>query len=464
MSEKQTILVVDDDESVTMSLSLLLKKAGYKAIAAYDPVQALELLKAHSPALVIHDMNFSRSTTGEEGLELLQAIRVNHAKLPVILITAWGSIDLAVAGMKFGANDFISKPWSNAHLLQVIKTALDLQHDKPTHSVSRAELDQQFDFSEIVGQDPKFLQILSTVGRISKTDAPVLILGESGTGKELIANALHQNSPRINGEFVKVNLGGVPGSLFESEMFGHVKGAFTDAKSDRQGRFEMAHQGSIFLDEIGDLDKSSQVKLLRVLQDQTYQAVGSSKTRKANVRVISATNCDLQQLVADGDFREDLLYRINLITLRLPPLRERPTDIPLIAHKVLVTLASRYGMSGVTLSKDGETWLIHQPWPGNIRQLTQVIERTVLMSGATELTRNVFIETQAASESQPLTLTQAQAKDNIPVTGLTLEEVEKVMIEKSLSQYDNNLTQVASTLGLTRQALYRRLEKYGISP
>jgi two-component system NtrC family response regulator len=283
MSEKQTILVVDDDESVTMSLSFLLKKAGYKAIAAYDPAQALELLNAHSPALVIHDMNFSRSTTGEEGLELLQAIRATHAKLPVILITAWGSIDLAVAGMKFGANDFISKPWSNAHLLQVIKTALDLQHDKPINSVSRAELDEQFDFNEIVGQDPKFLQVLSTVGRISKTDAPVLILGESGTGKELIANA----------------------------------------KSDRQGRFEMAHQGSIFLDEIGDLDKSSQVKLLRVLQDQTYQAVGSSKTRKANVRVISATNCDLQQLVADGDFREDLLYRINLITLRLSPLRER---------------------------------------------------------------------------------------------------------------------------------------------
>ncbi len=460
MSQKQTILVVDDDESVTMSLSLLLKKAGYKAIAAYDPAQALELLSTHSPALVIHDMNFSRSTTGEEGLELLQAIRAIHDKLPVILITAWGSIDLAVAGMKLGANDFISKPWSNEHLLQVIKTALDLQHDKPTNSVSRAELDQQFDFTEIVGQDPKFLQVLSTVGRISKTDAPVLILGESGTGKELIANALHHNSTRKNAELVKVNLGGVPGSLFESEMFGHVKGAFTDAKSDRKGRFEMAHLGSIFLDEIGDLDKSSQVKLLRVLQDQTYQAVGSSTTRKANVRVISATNCDLQQLVADGDFREDLLYRINLITLRLPPLRERPTDIPLIAHKVLASLASRYGMSGVTLAKDGEIWLIHQPWPGNIRQLTQVIERTVLMSGATILTRDVFTETQAASESQPLTNT----KDNIPVTGLTLEEVEKVMIEKSLSQFDNNLTQVASALGLTRQALYRRLEKYGIAP
>ena len=454
--DKQTLLVVDDDESVTLSLSMLLKKAGFKVLCAHEPAKALAMIKAHEPDLVIHDMNFSRQTSGEEGLALLQDIRHLSASLPVILITAWGSIDLAVAGMKLGASDFIAKPWSNEHLVQVVKTALALQEGPADgQRISRAALDEQFDFADIVGQDPKFVQILATIGRISQTDAPVLILGESGTGKELIANALHHNSNRREQSFVKVNLGGVPGNLFESEMFGHVKGAYTDAKADRAGRFELAHQGSIFLDEIGDLNKSSQVKLLRVLQDQSYQRVGCSKTRTANVRVISATNCDLAQMVKSGDFREDLLYRINLITLRLPPLRERVSDIILIARSVLDKLGKRYGYTDIRITKDGESWLARQPWPGNIRQLTQVIERAVLMTGASELTEAVFVQTQEADRL-------ADPEDNIPVTGLTLEEVEKMMIEKSLQQHDHNLTQVASALGLTRQALYRRLEKYGI--
>jgi two-component system, NtrC family, response regulator len=454
--EVHKILIVDDDESVTTSLSILLKRAGYLPLVAFDAAQALALIREHDPALVIHDMNFSRSTTGEEGLGLLQAIRARDPRTPVILITAWGSIDLAVKGMKAGASDFIAKPWNNDRLLQVVTTALEINYSRADTSVTRAKLDAQYDLGAIGGHDPRLLQLLETVGRVSATDAPVLILGESGTGKELIADAIHANSKRRGNTLVKVNLGGIPGNLFESEMFGHVKGAFTDAKSERVGRFEAANGGTIFLDEIGDLDRASQVKLLRVLQDQSYQPLGSSVTRTANVRVVAATNRDLDAMVAEGTFREDLLYRINLITLRLPPLRERRQDIPELAHRVVQQVCERYQYRQMTLTDAAADWLQQQPWPGNVRELRQTIERAVLIADTQALTPHSFQHAERLGRQAP------GAAPELPVGSMTLEEMERAMILKALKQYENNLTQVAFALGLSRQALYRRIEKYGV--
>ena len=370
------ILVVDDDSSVTASLSLLLKQAGYRTATAASPQEALESLARGPCELVLQDMNFSRRTSGEEGMELLREIRRRHADLPVILITAWGSIELAVQGIKAGAADFVTKPWTNSQILQAVKTALGLAAATPVGKaeVTREELDSQGDFSNVIGSDPELLMLLEAVRRVAPTEASVLITGESGTGKDEIAQAIFRNSRRRDRPFVKVNLGGISSTLFDSEMFGHVKGAFTDARQDRAGRFALADGGTIFLDEIGDLTPGGQVKLLRVLQDRTYEALGSSRTRSVDVRVISATNRNLLELVESGDFREDLLYRLNLIVLHLPPLRRRPGDVPLLARRFAQGAAHVYRRE---LEIDGEAlgWLQDLPWPGNIRQLKQLVER-----------------------------------------------------------------------------------------
>ena len=337
------ILIVDDDISVRTSLALLLKQNQYQSRCAATPEEALQLLEKQPFDLVVQDMNYSRRTTGEEGLELLAGIKRLKPDLPVVLMTAWASIELAVKGVKAGAADFLTKPWSNQQLLQTVETVLGLSRVPRTREgpVSREELDSRFDFRNLVGQDPKFLKVLDLVGRVSGTDASVLITGESGTGKELIAEAIHRNSRRQKGPFVKVNLGGISSTLFESEMFGHVRGAFTDARQDRKGRFEVAGGGTIFLDEIGDLDINSQVKMLRVLQDRSYEILGSSTTRTVDVRVISATNRSLVEMVEKGEFREDLLYRLNLITIHLAALRDRTQDIPLLATNFVSTIGAR---------------------------------------------------------------------------------------------------------------------------
>ena len=322
------ILIIDDDFAVRASLALLLKKEGYASHGVATPAEALDWLATGQPELILLDMNFSLDTSGEEGLQLLALIRERQPAAAVILITGWATVGLAVEGMKLGARDFINKPWDNEYLIQSIRTVLDLSRLKGGN-MSRKKLAADYDFGHIIGQAPSFMKVLETVGRVAATDAPVLIMGESGTGKELIAEAIHQNSQRRTKPFVKVNLGGISSSLFESEMFGHVRGAFTDARSDRVGRFELAHTGTIFLDEIGDLGLSSQVKLLRVLQDRTYEVLGSSRTRRVDVRVISATNRPLEEMVAEGAFREDLFYRLNVIPIHLPPLRERRGDIAL---------------------------------------------------------------------------------------------------------------------------------------
>jgi len=454
------VLIVDDDASVTASLALLLKQHGYPTVSAAAPEEALALLSRERPRLVLQDMNFTRSTTGEEGLALLTAIRAAEPRLPVILMTAWGSIALAVEGMKRGAADFITKPWSNAHVMQSIETVLGLARarEQEAEELTRAELDERYDFSNIIGSDPKMVRILELVGRVAPTDASVLIMGESGTGKELVAEAVHRNSRRRSGPFVKVNLGGISSTLFESEMFGHVRGAFTDARESRKGRFETADGGTIFLDEIGELDAGSQVKLLRVLQDRTYEVLGSSRPRTVDIRVIAATNRPLHELVARGDFREDLLYRLNLITIHLPPLRERRGDVPRLANHFLRLAAQAYRVEAEGLTPRAVDWLRAQAWPGNIRQLRQVIERAVLIRGARELDLDDFLAVRDDAGREPRDTARA-----LPDAGtMTLDEIEKAMIEKCLRAYDRNLSRVAEALGLSRAALYRRLEKHGL--
>jgi two-component system NtrC family response regulator len=453
------ILIVDDDPSVTASLALLLKQSGYASHAAASPAEALAWLEAHACDLVLQDMNFTRRTTGEEGLDLLAKIRALQPDLPVVLITAWGSIQLAVQGMKAGATDFITKPWTHEQIVQTVRTVLGLAASAAAANqavASREELDATYDFGHLVGEDPRLLRILQMIGRVSATDASVLITGESGTGKELVADAIHRNSRRRSAPFVKVNLGGISASLFESEMFGHVRGAFTDARHDRKGRFEMAQGGTIFLDEIGDLDPASQVKLLRVLQDRTYEVLGSSQKRTVDLRIIAATNRNLADMVARGEFREDLLYRINLITLHLPSLRERRDDIPILARRFLQTVGQVYRREDVRLGADAMAWLKQQPWPGNVRQLKQGIERTVLVTDKDVLDAHDF---QLTADMEPR---EAERDVLPPVGSMTMDEIEKAMIVKSLKHHNGNISKVAQALGLSRAALYRRFEKYEI--
>ncbi|HUP50300.1 MAG TPA: sigma-54 dependent transcriptional regulator [Thermoanaerobaculia bacterium] len=453
------ILIVDDDASVTASLALLLKQHGHRAVTASGPDEALSIVRADRPRLVIQDMNFTRRTTGEEGLRLLADIREHDPQVPVILMTAWGSISLAVEGMKRGAADFITKPWSNAHVLQSVETALGLlaAGEEATPALTRAELDERYDFSNIIGSDPKIVRILELIGRVAPTDASVLILGESGTGKELVAEAIHRNSRRRGGPFVKVNLGGISSTLFESEMFGHVRGAFTDARETRKGRFETADGGTIFLDEVGELDPGSQVKLLRVLQDRTFEVLGSSRPRNVDVRVIAATNRPLAELAGRGEFREDLFYRLNLITIQLPSLRERRGDIATLARHFLQMAAQAYGAEVEAMTPAAVEWLRTQPWPGNVRQLRQLVDRAVLIRARRQLDAEDFIAVADAGGREA-------RGETLPDAGtMTLDEIERAMIEKCLRHYEGNVSRAAEALGLSRAALYRRLEKHGLT-
>ncbi len=455
-------LIVDDDLAIRTSLQLLLKQAGHAAQAVATPAAALAAVREAAPRLVLLDMNFSLDTSGADGLALLRDLKQLAPQVPVVLITGWGSIALAVEGMKAGAAEFVTKPWHNGALLQTIGTVLRL-HGAPAEplapdaAAARRHLDQQYRFGDIVGQDAQLLHVLRQVGQVAGTDASVLIEGESGTGKELIAEAIHRNSHRKNQPFVKVNLGGISSSLFESEMFGHRRGAFTDAKADRAGRFELANGGTIFLDEIGELELASQVKLLRVLQDRTYEVLGDSKPRRLDIRVIAATNRNLAELVAQGRFREDLFYRINLITLRLPALRERPADIALLTQHFVAQLRAAYRRPALKVGPGALHWLREQPLPGNIRELKNLVERAVLVSGKDELGPDDF---QANAQRPPARGPEA---GEWPAPGtMTLDELEAQTIRQALGHYGGNISRVAKALGLSRGALYRRLEKHAI--
>lgn len=443
-SSDSLILIVDDDRIIRSSISFILKRNGYRAMSAESPAEALVLIRKEAPRLVLLDMNFSLSTTGDEGLVFLKQLKLFYPHLPVILMTAWGSIPLAVQGMQAGAFDFMTKPWDNGTLLERIDTALHL--NEPEEPAGKSDFDRSF----IIGKSRSLTAVLDTVRRVATTQASVLLTGESGTGKELIAEAIHRGSRRAQAPFVKVNLGGISQSLFESEMFGHKKGAFTDAFADRTGRFEMADGGTIFLDEIGELDPACQVKLLRVLQDQTYEVLGDSRPRRANVRVVSATNADLPAMVKERSFREDLFYRINLIQIKLPPLRERREDIPLLVNHFVQKLAVSQGVPTVEVSADAMELLSKLPYPGNIRELKNLVERAVLLADTSRLEAAAFAAFIPEAGSVLLS------------SDATLEEMECGRIRSGLDRYDGNLSQLARELGITRQALYRRMEKYGL--
>ena len=447
------ILIIDDDSAVRSSLSFMLKRAGYEAQVVPGPREAIEVVRTVAPDLILMDMNFTLSTTGEEGLTLLKQVKVFRPDTPVILMTAWGSIQLAVQGMQAGAFDFIPKPWNNAALLQRIETALELS-TAPKETTQ--EQNDAFNRNHIIGRSQGLTDVLNTIARIAKTNASVLITGESGTGKELIAEAIHINSQRAKHPFVKVNLGGISQSLFESEMFGHKKGAFTDASADRTGRFDMADKGTIFLDEIGDLDLSCQVKLLRVLQDQTFEVLGDSRPRKTDIRVVSATNADLRKMVNERTFREDLFYRINLITVKLPALRERREDIPLLVRHFADRQAETNGLPRTEFSADAMQFLSRLPYPGNIRELKNLVERTILVSGKPTLDASDF-------DAQYIRHNDQKAAESTSFIGMTLDEIERQTILQALERHKGNLSQVAMALGISRAALYRRLEKHNIN-
>lgn len=436
------ILIVDDDEAIRKSLAFLLKRTGYEVETCSAPDDAVGLVRNNPYQLILMDMNYGITTTGEEGIALLRKVKVFQPDTPVILITAWGSIDLAVEGIKAGAFDFITKPWNNRLLLQRIDTALSM-------SSKKQEPTAPFDNGGIIARNSEMLSLLDTVRRIASTDAPVLLLGENGTGKEMIANAIHINSKRRSNPFVMVNLGGISQSLFESEMFGHVKGAFTGAVAPRKGRFELADRGTIFLDEIGDLALSSQVKMLRVLQQHTFEVLGDSRPRKVDIRVVCATNADIPAMVAEGTFREDLFYRINLITLRVPPLRERADDIPLLVRHFMASFASASGSAVKEIDADAMEYLTRLQYPGNIRQLKNMIERAVLMGGERLVTSDF--------SSQP----GAESEVDRHIRG-TLADTELTAIEQALERAKGNHTAAARILGVTRQTLYRRMAKYGL--
>ena len=447
------VLVVDDDKSIRLSLKLILERNGYEVAMAEEPKEAVRIIRdMPTVELVLMDMNYNiyrtSSNDGEEGLTLLKQIKVFRPDMPCILMTAWGTIDLAVRGMRAGAFDFITKPWDNGVLLERIQTALTLKGRVSSSADKNGDSSGSIIGSSLSG-------ILSTISRVAPTNAPVLITGESGTGKELIAEAIHRQSKRANGPFVKVNLGGISSSLFESEMFGHKKGSFTDATADRIGRFELAKGGTIFLDEIGELSLASQVKLLRVLQDQTYEVLGDSHTRRTDVRVVCATNADLQAMVKEHTFREDLFYRINLINLRLPPLRERREDIPLLVEHFLREACLANNVPVVTASHEAIAYLQTLPFPGNIRELKNLVERALLMH---DPKNDKLTAADFAAPSHPAAVPSASPEG----PAATLDDMERNAIAACIQKHNGNLSLVAKELGISRGALYRKIEKHGL--
>ncbi len=469
------ILIVDDDRAIRVALTLLLERNNHEVMRAENPAEAMEVVRNHpNLELVLMDMNYTLATDGEEGLTLLKQVKVFRPDVPVILMTAWGTIDLAVQGMRNGAFDFITKPWDNGVLMDRIETAIALSAPQPPkgegyRDVPNGSNDQHggcpppSGAGGLIGRSSSFLSVLATAQHVAQTNAPVLITGESGTGKELVAQFIHEQSRRNGKPFVKVNLGGISTSLFESEMFGHKKGSFTDAKNDRTGRFELAKGGTIFLDEIGELELASQVKLLRVLQDQTYEVLGDSVTRRADVRVVCATNADLRQMVNDKTFREDLFYRINIIHLQLAPLRERKEDIPLLVEHFIRQTCAANGFPPASASNEAIQYLQTLPFPGNIRELKNLVERTMLMSSpAPQGEEKVLAANDFKAAYQPSE--HETSRQPIPFGGqrATLEEIERASIAAAIAKHNGNLSLVAKELGISRGALYRKIEKHGL--
>jgi DNA-binding NtrC family response regulator len=452
-AHRYRILLADDQQDIRESLRLLLKNEGYETYAAASPSEALVAIEAREFDAVLMDLNYTRDTTsGREGLDLLTAIQKVDSTLPVIVMTAWSSLELAVEAMRLGARDFLQKPWENARLLSILRTQIDLR--QALRRATRLEAENRLLSVEsrptLIAESESMQPVLNLIARIGPSDANVLITGEHGTGKEVIARTLHALSERANRPMVTVNAGGLSEGVFESELFGHMKGAFTDARTDRIGRFEFADGGTLFLDEIANVPLNLQSKLLRVLETGEFERVGSSHTRRVNVRVLAATNVDVGAEVAAGRFREDLLFRLNTIEIRLPNLRDRQRDIELLAHHFLRVYTERYRKKISGFDPAAMQSLREHPWPGNVRELDHAIERAVLLS-AGPLIRSVDLGLRAAPPSGTPRLEE-----------MNLEEVEKHLIQRMLARHGGNVSQAANALGLSRSALYRRLEKFGL--
>jgi DNA-binding NtrC family response regulator len=450
-----TILIADDQLDVLEALRLMLKAEGFQIETARSVAAILALVETRELDAVIMDLNYTRDTTsGREGLDLIPKITALEPNLPIIVMTAWGSVDGAVEAIRNGAWDFIEKPWDNARLMTTLRTQLEL--GRAVRRAQRLEgenrLLRKSGLPEIIADSPRMRPVLQLMERVGPSDAHVLITGEHGTGKELVARWLHAVSPRSSQAFVAVNMGGLSEGVFESELFGHVRGAFTDAKTDRVGRFELADRGTLFLDEIANVPLALQAKLLRVLQSGEVERVGSSRPRAVNARLLSATNVELHAEVAEGRFREDLLFRLNTIEISLPPLRERREDIPLLAMHFLKRHAQRYGKQIGGFDGPGMQAMLDHIWPGNIRELDHAIERAVLLAQGDTVRAGDL----ALRAGTPTSNAASRFEE------LTLEEAERLLIQKALTRFDGNVSQAAKALGLSRSALYRRLSTHGL--
>lgn len=452
------ILIIDDNEDLLKAARLFLKRHFGQIDLEKDPTLLPDLLKNESYDVILLDMNFTQDVnSGQEGFHWLDKILEIDPSAVVVLITAFGSVDMAVKAIKAGASDFVMKPWENEKLLATLLSAMTLKNSKDELRLlkeQQAMMNQDLDhkFKDIIGSSQAMIQVFDTIERVAETDANVLVLGENGTGKELIARALHRNSKRADKPFVTVDLGAITESLFESELFGHTRGAFTDAKTDRAGRFEIANGGTLFLDEIGNLSLPLQAKLLTAIQNKRVQRVGSNKVLEVDIRLICATNMPLYEMVQKGEFRQDLLYRINTIELHLPALRERLEDIPLLAEHYLKQFAAKYNKDIYKFSEATIKRLEKYTWPGNVRELQHAVERAVIMSRDNVLQPEDFFFNTG----------QSPAKDQgeINLDQYNLEDVERILIRKVLAKNNGNITHAAQELGLTRSSLYRRLEKY----
>ena len=452
-SPRPRVLIADDQREVREALRLMLKAEGFETETAASPAEILQAVTTRDFDAVLMDLNYTRDTTsGREGLELMDRLRAVDGSLPLVVMTAWASVDVAVEAMRRGARDFVEKPWDNARLLAILRNQVDLHRALRRGQRLEAENEILRSAGEpvLIARSSEMRPVLDLVERIGPSEANVLITGENGTGKGVVARALHAASSRAGIPMVTVNTGGLSEALFESELFGHVRGAFTDAKTDRVGRFELADGGTLFLDEIANISLNQQAKLLRVLETGEFERLGSSKTRAADVRIVSATNADLREEVAAGRFRQDLLFRLNTVEIRIPPLRDRRSDILSLAEHFLEAHAQRYRKRFRGFEPDAAETLLGHPWPGNVRELDHAVERGVLM-GRGDQVRAADLGLQPP----------APAAAPVRLEDLPLEDVERVLIQKALARY-GNISQAAQALGLSRSALYRRLEKHGL--
>jgi DNA-binding NtrC family response regulator len=447
------ILIADDQQDVLEALRLLLKGEGCEVQSVTSPGAVVRAVESHDFDVVLIDLNYSRDTTsGREGLDLLSQIRSIDESLPVVVMTAWSSVDLAVEAMRRGARDFVQKPWDNARLLTIIRTQAELR--RSLRQEQRLEAENELLRADgrptMIAESEAMRPVLQLIARVGPSDANVLITGEHGTGKEVVAQTLHAVSGRASKGMIAVNVGGLAEGVFESEMFGHVRGAFTDARAERTGRFELADGGTLFLDEIANIPPNQQAKLLRILQTGELERLGSSRTRQVDVRVLSATNADLKAEVESGRFREDLLFRLNTIEIHLPPLRERREDVPLLARYFLEKYSKRYRKTLTGFDNASMQLLLEHTWPGNVRELDHAVERAVLMCQGAQI--------MAAD----LGLRSTRNSGGTRLEEMSLEEVESFLIRKALARHDNNVSHAADALGLSRSALYRRMQRYGI--